>query len=240
MPPEIAVSCHRCGRTFPAAEVELYGHRFPTDRHCVPCREAERADADQRRGDALIARARVPGEYGDARFDTFERRTGNETAFALAASWSRDLRRGAPARRGLLFQGPPGSGKTHLSVAILREFVFGTFSSALFLNVPEWLNAMKDAFQTGDGTPPPSPRGYRLVVLDDLGAERATPWSTDQLYSIVNHRESNGLPTVASTNLSDAELEARLGRATMSRLGKLCQRVPVEPGIDWRSERRAV
>ena len=80
------------------------------------------------------------------------------------------------------------AGKTHLAVAVLREVVWADDPpSALFLNVPEWLNALRESY--GDGEAPPNPSGYDVVVLDDLGAEDWTSWARDRIYSLVNQRE---------------------------------------------------
>jgi len=56
-----------------------------------------------------------------------------------------------------------------------------------------------------------------LLVLDDLGTERATEWAAQALFQIVNHRYSKRLPLVVTTNLSvedarrmDARLVSRL------------------------------
>ena len=40
----------------------------------------------------------------------------------------------------------------------------------------------------------------QLLVLDDLGAERNTPFAEDKLFQIVNHRYEERLPTIITTS----------------------------------------
>jgi DNA replication protein DnaC len=105
---------------------------------------------------------------------------------------------------------------------------------SLFLNVPDWLNAVREAWDGDDADQPPNPNGYELVVVDDLGAENATAWSRERIYSLINHRCQNGLYTLVTTNLAPGEIRAKLGRATASRIAMLCANVPFEPRHDYR------
>ena len=113
----------------------------------------------------------------------------------------------------ILFTGPSGSGKTHLSVAIAEQ-ARQQGRPLFFAFVPSLLDHLRATFS------PDSPVGYDelfeqiktvpLLVLDDLGAERSTPWAEDKLYQIIVHRHETRLPTVITTSFTlDALEEAK-------------------------------
>lgn len=44
-------------------------------------------------------------------------------------------------------------------------------------------------------------RSVALLVLDDLRTESLTPWTREKLYQLVNHRYTERLPTVFTSNV---------------------------------------
>ncbi len=230
----LLASCLGCGREFETEEVVLLGRKFAAERYCEVCRTAEAVADEQRRADATWARVGVPGSYADCTFENFEPTAGTITAAEVCKQWVKEYRAGTTLRRGLILRGRPGAGKTHLAVAILRELVWSDHPrSALFINVPQWLDALRESFDEGE--PPPSPSGFDILVLDDLGAEdRSSPWARDRIYQILNQREQESLLTIVTTNCAWGELAGRLGGAAASRLRRLCRDVEVDAQRDFR------
>ena len=54
---------------------------------------------------------------------------------------------------------------------------------------------------------------YRLLIIDDLGSERNTEYSTEQVYSVIDGRYRSGRPMILSTNLTMREMKDRRDRA---------------------------
>ena len=57
-----------------------------------------------------------------------------------------------------------------------------------------------------------------LLILDDLGSEFSTQYTTAALFDIINSRLISGKKTVINTNLSTSELGKRYGERVVSRL----------------------
>jgi DNA replication protein DnaC len=76
----------------------------------------------------------------------------------------------------------------------------------------------------------PEPQLWRLarsplLLLDDLGAAKQSPWTEELTYRLVNHRYNQLLPTLVTTNLPVAELRDAVGDRVASRLAEMTDRV---------------
>lgn len=112
----------------------------------------------------------------------------------------------------LLLHGSYGVGKTHLAAAT-ANFTISVGVPTLFLTVPDLLDWLRFSYGSEDinfETRFEEIRNIRLLVLDDLGTQNATPWAEEKLYQILNHRYVNRLPTVITTNQALDEIEGRI------------------------------
>lgn len=126
-----------------------------------------------------------------------------------------------PYGLGLLFTGTVGTGKTYLAAAIANALMEKEFQ-VLFLVVPDLLDELRATYDRRTETTEldllDTARGIPILILDDLGAHNYTEWTRNRLYSIVNYRLNQQLPTVITSNLSLQEMEEFLGDRTTSRL----------------------
>jgi DNA replication protein DnaC len=106
--------------------------------------------------------------------------------------------------------GPPGRGKTLLATMTVGRWVDTGRRDARFSPVCQILADMRAAISNG-GTEHliRNLEHAPLLVLDDLGAEMATEWARDILYTIVNHRYNQMLPTIVTSNMSAAEIASK-------------------------------
>lgn len=183
--------------------------------------------------------AQIPQRYAGKTFDTFRIGKGDRQRAAILESadgYARSFAQGESS--GLILRGMPGSGKTHIAISILRE-VIGRGFSGRYWNFNDLLTRLRDTYReqsllSEEELLTPADEAD-LIVLDDVGAENASEWVRDRLYLIVNRRYESAKATIITTNLDEAELEARVGARIVSRLCEMCDvKFPPFPAQDWR------
>lgn len=119
----------------------------------------------------------------------------------------------------LLFVGPTGLGKTHLSLSIAREVV-NKGNMVLYASAAQLIDRLVDIRfnpETQDEYKD-IVYGCDLLLLDDLGTEFQTKFTKSEVYSIINTRCIEKLPTIINTNLSISEMEELYDQRVVSRL----------------------
>lgn len=169
--------------------------------------------------------AQIPTRFQRRTFENFDisnkpRVIGD--AFRTARAYS------LPSTTGLIFFGPPGTGKTHLSAAIANKHL-QQGHSVIFGTVPGLLSRLKETFGGSKETEAELMHLFQrcdLLILDDLGKEKVSDWVEERIYELINARYEWELPIIVTSNVGFESIEARYrwsGQAIVSRLTEMCR-----------------
>lgn len=147
----------------------------------------------------------------------------------LALMIAREYYKGA--NYNTVLTGTPGTGKSHLSMSMLKivNEHSDPYRKCLFISISELMRRIKDSFNNRESLYTEQNMVEMmtkadLLVIDDLGAETgaissdkiATDFTTRVLYAIIDGRMNK--PTIITTNLNSKELSKMYDRKLISRM----------------------
>ena len=127
-------------------------------------------------------------------------------AFTVLDNYKNDVLSMVDEGRGLYIWGKStGNGKTSWACKIMsyffRKIAFNTGleNEGLYIFLPTFLEDLRDNYDNKDPEFDEILRMIktcRLLIIDDIGAERVTDWVRERMVSIINTRVSNNLTTI--------------------------------------------
>lgn len=165
--------------------------------------------------------------------------------FVFLADFKNNVVENIKKGRGLFIWGwNRGNGKTSWATKIMNEYFKKVAlnnnleSRGVFVSVPDFLQRMRNEMNNPTDEMPiilDRIKNSDLVIWDDIGTENSSNWVREQLYNFINHRQSNDLSNIYTSNLSLEELENDkfLGTRIVSRIKGQCKQVEIT-GVDER------
>lgn len=180
-----------------------------------------------RRANALSAV--VPRRYRGVSFDRPPVSEMPNPQVDVARRFVRRLDERLDQGRGLWLFGGVGTGKTTLAMLVSQAAMNAGRSVAIY-SLPRLLSEIRETFESdleGSYTSLMDRlTEVDLLHLDDVGAEKTSPWVLEQLYAIVNARYEAERSMLVTTNLERSALAEQIGERTVSRLEEMCEVVP--------------
>ncbi|AVM69755.1 DNA replication protein DnaC [Lachnospiraceae bacterium oral taxon 500] len=161
-------------------------------------------------------------------------------AFTALNDYKENVLQMVESGQGLyIWGGSTGTGKTSWACKIMshyfRKITFNTGleNEGLFIFLPSFLEDLRNSYSDKE---PDFERmlemvnSCKLLIIDDIGAERVTEWVAERMVSIINRRSSNGLCTIYTSNLSPDQLKEKLGDRIASRVFGGSQIIEIKGG----------
>lgn len=150
--------------------------------------------------------------------------------------------------QGLYLAGPVGTGKTHAAWMTVRLWCEHTGTSpgirrptfdgdpvrgslVIFTRMTDLLDDLRPGDDSRQRVR--DCQNAKLLVIDDVGAEKASEWTQERLYTIIDHRYAGCLPLLVTGNLPPSKLAEQTGERSASRLAEMCEVVAMT-GTDRR------
>jgi len=173
----------------------------------------------------------IPRKYRGVSFDRSPVTEIDRSRVAVVRSYVSHIDERLDGGRGLWFFGPAGTGKTTLAMLVSSHAITAGRSVAIY-SLPRLLAEIRTTFDSERS------RSYLdlldrltavdLLHIDDVGAEKTSPWVLEQLYAIVNARYEDQRAIIITTNLEKSEaLAEQIGMRTVSRLEEMCDVLPL-------------
>ena len=192
-----------------------------------------RLQVQRKKSEKLLYESGIGKRFLNASFDNFDRKREPQV-YDVAKQYVESF----PMNdgKGLIFTGGVGTGKTHLAAAICREVISRYSTTVEFVSYVQLLADIRAAFSNHSEEAyllEERMRKADLLVIDDLGKEKPSPFTNELFYRVVNGRYKDRLPMIITSNYGVESLSERLDYPVFSRLAAICRAVEMR-GIDYR------
>lgn len=137
--------------------------------------------------------------------------------FNYCKNYAKDFNKNSAS---LFMKGETGLGKTHLSLSIANDVIKKGFG-VIYVSAPSIVSKLEKehfSYNKGEVSTESALLDCDLLIIDDLGTEFATQFSTSSIYNIFNSRLLADKPVIINTNLTLQELEKLYSQRFVSRI----------------------
>lgn len=221
---------------FPIAKKNIFYERYKSYPFPILCRcrkekeEARRVKQKQIGIEMLIEKFRREGITDDNYLKyTFDHDDNKNPKISKACKkYADNFEYMYKSNKGLLFCGQVGTGKTFYACCIANA-VLAKGRSVLVTNIPSLLTSLSRNQEEKTKTLNKI-SNVSLLVIDDLGVGRDTPYSLEKIYEIIDARYRSKKPLIITTNLTYKTMQTEQNSSYMrvyDRIIQMCYPIAV-------------
>lgn len=164
---------------------------------------AKRQQEEMARIEELKSKSLMDEQFKAQTFANYRTTKDNERTARLCKRYADKFSEMIERNQGLLFYGGVGTGKTYSAACIANELLNRKIPVVMTSFVK-----LLESTQNGDEEALIHKLNQaKLLIVDDLGAERSTDYALEKVYNIVDSRYRAKLPMILTTNLELAEMQ---------------------------------
>ena len=172
--------------------------------------------------ESKLGRSLIPPRFRNKTLEGYtEAKDFQRRAKAKVAEYIKSIDDNIAKGASIIMVGGVGTGKTHLSVALLRSAIENGYSG-LFITASDLFISIRDTWgRNGGVSTSERVQQYKdidLLVIDEIGVQRGTDNEKEILFSIINDRYNNIRPTVLLSNLSVDRVRDYIGERIYDRM----------------------
>lgn len=188
-----------------------------------------------------IKHANIPKRYHGSTIGNWQHGSDRqERVWRWACDYAADCETVVSTGRSAVLVGGPGTGKTHLVIGVLKQFM-NQGATGYYTTAMDMLGRIKATYndQAVETETHVIERltSVDLLVIDEIGRQLDTNYEVAQMFRVLDRRSSECRPTLLVSNLGVADFKKFVGDHVVDRLrqhgGKMLQ-------LDWESHRRSV
>ena len=145
-------------------------------------------------------------KFREARFDLLEVTKHNERNIKLCKRYATGFEEMLKKCQGLLMWGNVGTGKSYAAAAIANYLL--EHKVPVVMTSFNRILGLIDSDRSEESAISARLSRAKLVIFDDLGAERSTDYALEKVYNIIDERYRLKLPMILTTNLTINEMKS--------------------------------
>lgn len=180
----------------------------------------------------LLSMSLIDDLFYKCTFDRFKVRNDKDALFLKRLkNYASNFETMYQKNKGLLLYGPPGTGKTFGAYCVANKLIEDGVA-VMVTSIVKLANGFGDELQHTLGVM----RNARLLILDDLGAERNTETKAEQVFDVIDSRINSNKPMIITSNITDFKGETDIRRKRVyDRISKACIPLKID-GESWRKQ----